>query len=159
MKSFTHAELLLLFPNCPRRDNFFYLADCAVRLLQADPSSIAVPPPWRIEAGIGTLTAYEDGRYEYQAAAPEKEPTPMEMAQRFTDAVARWKAAGYPLASDAELKHRRSACLACTQFFERPAFANGWLGRCKKCGCYGTKLYLATESCPVGVWRSENASR
>jgi hypothetical protein len=71
-------------------------------------------------------------------------------AKAFALASAKHVSAGARLASDEQISHRYSICLAC-EFLENNA--------CNKCGCpvnrtkrYVSKLSWASESCPVGKW-------
>lgn len=60
-------------------------------------------------------------------------------------AVAKWVLAGLPVVSDDVHFVRSSHCAVCP-------FWNATAQRCDKCGCYGVKLWLATEVCPIGHW-------
>ena len=80
-------------------------------------------------------------------------PTILEMAANFTGAMARWTAAGFPVVSAEVAEQRLTACQACENW--QPVMG---LGRCKLCGCFGFKLWLATERCrhPSGSRWPEN---
>lgn len=54
--------------NCPRAEHPRYAADCVVRAIMAD-ASLAPPPPWRIEAGVGVLTCGEGYELAFEPAA------------------------------------------------------------------------------------------
>ena len=66
-------------------------------------------------------------------------------------ALARWNAAGRPMASRATRKARGAICAACEHW--RPG-GNLGLGECAApgCGCTRAKWWLATEACPLGKW-------
>jgi hypothetical protein len=68
-------------------------------------------------------------------------------------AIAVWSAAGFPVASDAELQRRRDICSACPDW--HPAarcFFGRCLGECGQCGCTRLKWWLQTSRCKVGKW-------
>ena len=89
-------------------------------------------------------------RSEHYDAEPECAPkrNVITAAGRYTTAVARWAAAGFPERSDEEVQQLFAICQQC-EFF------NGQL--CRLCGCrcniHGAaivnKLRMATESCPA----------
>lgn len=51
--------------------------------------------------------------------------------------------------SEPEIAARRAICLPCENW---DASAYRGLGKCRRCGCSGFKLDLATEKCPLGKW-------
>lgn len=72
----------------------------------------------------------------------------------YTQAVARWTAAGFPTREQAEVERiAAELCRPCEHYRD---------GRCARCGCRVTqsgiplanKIKMATESCPVGKWGS-----
>lgn len=76
----------------------------------------------------------------------KNEPTPLELAQNFSQALAVWSAAGYPLVDRAGYIARAAACEACELW---DGAARLGLGTCKApgCGCTKFKRWLATERC------------
>jgi hypothetical protein len=83
---------------------------------------------------------------------PLPEPKLTELAHRAGRAFLAWAKAGFPVADERTIKHRRAACLNC-QWWNGEA--RGGLGKCAhaKCGCTKLKWWLATEKCPDGRWR------
>lgn len=76
-------------------------------------------------------------------SGPLRDPTGVELIRNFGAAVGRWAAAGFEVTGQDEYARRRVACDACAD----------WVGgRCRRCGCTGLKLWLATERCPAGRW-------
>lgn len=59
--------------------------------------------------------------------------------------IARWAAAGFPIASESALMARSCQCWLCPQWDARAQ-------RCLACGCYSLKHWLETEKCPLGKW-------
>jgi len=94
-------------------------------------------------------------------AAEDVEPprvTEQSLASKLTSlskSLASWASAGFTVVNDAQLAERHSICEACP-FWEKDAFLG--TGRCKKCGCSGVKLKLATSKCPIGKWDAINNS-
>jgi hypothetical protein len=84
----------------------------------------------------------------YPASRPNRsldEPSPIEIARNFTAAVAAWAEAGFEVVGQAEYERRRATCIRCEHW--DPAARMG-TGKCRKCGCSGLKLWLATATCP-----------
>ena len=81
-----------------------------------------------------------------------KPPTLLELADNFTRATATWTSQGFPTPSEEEYQRRAELCNGC-KFWN----ANEWLnvGRCMKCGCSGVKRYMATATCPLGIWEGK----
>lgn len=77
------------------------------------------------------------------------------MAANFTRAMVHWAKAGLPVTPYEEFRKRYVACAGdetharCPHFSEFSGFG---LTRCGKCGCFGVKLRLLTEHCPIGKW-------
>jgi len=71
-------------------------------------------------------------------------------------AVARWRDAGKPVRSDAEMDACLSVCRTCEHYDTRA----GLLGYCRVCGCNVSriaigplnKIRMATETCPKAKW-------
>ena len=88
-----------------------------------------------------------------RAAARERlpEPSALEMAGHAGVALAKWSAAGWPIAPAPVRAVRHAICRGC-EFWD-PA---GWVGfgkcRHQKCGCSRMKHALATERCPIDKW-------
>lgn len=74
------------------------------------------------------------------------EPSIMEMAGNFTEAMVNWVAAGAPVISEADYDVRSAICEPCEYWSPT---GNLWLGKCKApgCGCTKLKRWLATEVC------------
>lgn len=62
-----------------------------------------------------------------------------------------WAKSGFKRVKMAELDRRLAICRGCEFWQENGNYS---LGRCDKCGCTKYKLYLATESCPIGKWEA-----
>lgn len=75
----------------------------------------------------------------------------LQMASRFSLAIARWIAAGMPKRSDEQVADILQTCQAC------PLYHNGG---CRKCGCRANSskiallnmIRMATKNCPEGKW-------
>jgi hypothetical protein len=80
-------------------------------------------------------------------AAPEvKELTYAEAAQEFVRDMKAWRAAGYPMVTDAQYTGRVDICKTCPGGFYR------WF-QCRACKCFiFSKAKLATTFCPGGYW-------
>jgi hypothetical protein len=66
-------------------------------------------------------------------------------AAQATVAAAKWLAAGAPLVDESTHLARSVECSLCPLW-------DAHAGRCLQCGCYGIKLWLATETCPLHRW-------
>lgn len=66
-------------------------------------------------------------------------------------AMKKWVASGCQLAPSKVRKIRSSICSMCPYW---NGDGNIGLGECKApgCGCTRAKVWLATESCPIGKW-------
>jgi hypothetical protein len=81
-----------------------------------------------------------------------KPPTASERAESFAKATARWVKSGMQIADESEIESRNKICFGC-EYWDAKALKG--TGRCKKCGCSTwAKVRLASESCPVGYWKS-----
>lgn len=138
---------------CARKDNPKYLADCVVREIQAG-NTTGLPADFILDAGIGRLTAI-GGSYTFESYAKKvaemAEPSLVALAVNFTDAVAVWAGAGFPVATNEEYARRSAICALCP--FWDPGARIG-LGICKHagCGCTKFKRWLATATCPDKKW-------
>jgi hypothetical protein len=70
-------------------------------------------------------------------------------AARFARAMGTWVMAGMPVVTPEEYQRRIDICIQCPMFGGETS-----IGKiaCKKCGCSGLKLRMATEKCPMGKW-------
>ena len=79
-------------------------------------------------------------------------PTGKQMVESATKAVANWAKSGMQMADAVHVQERKAICFGC-EFWDSEALKG--TGRCKKCGCSTwAKIRLATESCPIGMWKS-----
>ncbi len=76
-------------------------------------------------------------------------PTLPQLLARFTSATAAWAAAGFPVCDQQMFNQRLATCQACEDWIPNAALG---FGRCARCGCLKTKLWLATERCPEKRW-------
>lgn len=81
-----------------------------------------------------------------------KTPVAMKIAN-LRHAMRRWLANGLRIAPSAIRKERAAICRMCPHW--NPA-GNLGLGECRApgCGCTRAKIWLASESCPVGKWKA-----
>ena len=79
------------------------------------------------------------------------EPSKHDLISNFSVAVSKWIAAGFPILKENDFKERFKICSNC-EFWNSSARFN--LGKCNhnKCGCTKFKLWMETESCPIGKW-------
>ena len=85
-------------------------------------------------------------------AVPIPMPTAKEMVESATNAITNWAKSGMKVATELQVQTRKSICMGC-QFWDAQALKGS--GRCRKCGCSTwAKIRLATESCPIGLWKS-----
>lgn len=97
-----------------------------------------------------TSTFYcNSGRCHLRLEETEDAPSAATLAARALKAGAKWAASGFSMATDEQQAQRRSICDECPMW---DATAFGGRGKCRKCGCGGLKLKLATEKCPLGKW-------
>lgn len=81
------------------------------------------------------------------------EPTFREKASNFTHAMVDWAKAGFPVSSSEVLQQRLDICQAC-EYWRGSRGGTLLSGSCRKCGCSGVKLGLATQACPIGKWEA-----
>jgi len=88
----------------------------------------------------------------YRQGAPP-EPRWTDNAANLGRAIKRWVSAGFPVADEATIAQRASACRACLYWDGAARFG---LGKCNhaKCGCTMLKWWLETEKCPDDRWPS-----
>lgn len=81
-----------------------------------------------------------------------QEPSVMDMVGNLTRALVEWGAAGFRVASQAEVEARAAICRVCPLW---DGAARKGIGKCnsKLCGCTKFKWWLATSTCPEGKWR------
>lgn len=73
-------------------------------------------------------------------------PSSIDVLSNLKESIKRWKDAGFPIVEDRIFWERISICKGCDHWW---AFPKTIIGFCKKCKCTTTKLYLATEQCPL----------
>ena len=83
---------------------------------------------------------------EVAGALAPAPPSLAEMALSFEAAMKRWKAAGFPVVSQADYRERATVCEGCKNW--RPGIFAG----CRLCRCSKLKLWLGTEGCRLGKW-------
>lgn len=76
-------------------------------------------------------------------------PSLRQKAEGLAASLSRWASEGLPVTSPELLTSRRESCAGCKWF--RPSRVP-WLAGCRRCGCSGIKLHMATERCPLGKW-------
>lgn len=76
-------------------------------------------------------------------------PTKAELLVRATRALGNFLRSGFKTVTNEQLLSRREVCESCSFWKGEAAFG---IGRCGSCGCYGLKLYAASENCPQGKW-------
>ena len=72
-------------------------------------------------------------------------PTLAALATNFLGAMATWALAGFPTVDEATYRARLATCTACEDY-------DAARGKCRRCGCKKSKLWLATETCPALRW-------
>ena len=125
---------------------------------------------WRFRARTESIRAIRPGHYcppantreakaareaeAAEAAAVYRDtigPSLPEKLGHYARALRAWRAAGYPVRSDAEVAAIVAICQACEKFEA---------GHCQICGCavnerrwaVANKARMATETCPLGKW-------
>lgn len=84
-------------------------------------------------------TAYEELKVKYD---PEHVGLSA-MIGNFAKAITTWARRGFPVVTLDQFHGRLNTCRGCAE----------WTGlTCKRCGCSGLKLWLATEKCPLNKW-------
>jgi len=86
----------------------------------------------------------------------EAPPSLAQQARTFAYSMAQWVKAGMKVVPQEILAQRRGLCEACSYWQGDSAYG---MGRCRKCGCSGVKLYLVSTRCPLEPpkWRQYNA--
>ena len=82
---------------------------------------------------------------DYKDLAQRFPPLVTAQAARLTRSAIRWVTHGLQVTPDAEHFDRSAICALCPAWDARNQ-------RCRECGCYAVKLWLATEQCPIGRW-------
>ncbi len=78
-------------------------------------------------------------------------PPLIDLTKDFAAATAAWAMSGFPVADEYEFKRRLNLCENCIHWN-----AAAWgVGRCMKCGCAGTKLWMKTSRCPLRIWEGQ----
>lgn len=78
-----------------------------------------------------------------------KEISALRMARNFTGAIVDYAKDGFRNVTAVQHASRMVICNGC-EFWDKQAFMG--LGKCKKCGCSGAKLWIAGSKCPIGKW-------
>lgn len=78
-----------------------------------------------------------------------KPPTVMKMMASLGKSAAVYAADGFTNATKQQHQERLEICNAC-EFWENESYFG--LGKCRKCGCSGAKLWVASSKCPIGKW-------
>lgn len=78
-------------------------------------------------------------------------PSVTQMAKNFGAAMVDFAGSGFQKASKEEHAARMDICNKC-EFWD--AQARFGLGKCQKCGCTGAKQWIASSTCPIGLWGS-----
>lgn len=76
--------------------------------------------------------------------------TILDLVARFSVSMVQWMKDGMRVVSPRQFRIRRELCEACRYW--KGEGSQWWLGRCRKCGCSGLKLHLASEVCPINRW-------
>lgn len=128
-----------------------------IHLLKADLEACAASrATGYVDAVLEVCTESEDGAlsiseedYTRIAASYALLPPVRTQIKSALIALKRWKEGGLETTPPREIVGRKAICAACD--WHRPSRIP-LLSACGKCGCRGLKLYLATESCPIGKW-------
>lgn len=80
------------------------------------------------------------------------EPTLIELANNFIEALGKWSKAGYKITTKDEYNKRSEICNNC-EYWDKDARMG--LGKCNVpgCGCTKLKRWLTTEKCPKRKWK------
>lgn len=78
-------------------------------------------------------------------------PTILEKASSFASSMVEWAKSGFEVASAEVLQQRLDICQAC-QYWRGTRGGTLVSGSCRKCGCNGVKLGMASEHCVIGKW-------
>lgn len=98
--------------------------------------------------GLGeTVTAPGDATIR----AVPADPTALELAGNFTEAMTTWAMRGFPVVDEVTYRARSVTCEGC-EMWDGVAWLG--LGKCKApgCGCTRLKRWLSTEKCPLKKW-------
>lgn len=76
-------------------------------------------------------------------------PSYIEVASNFVSSLLKWVEAGFKLTTEEVFNTRWSICKQCP-FWLPNTFIS--FGKCSKCNCLKTKLWLKTENCPLKLW-------
>ena len=92
---------------------------------------------------------YEIAREDVERLRKQYRPQPIplrDLLTNFREAVAAWAQAGYPVSDEGTINRRLQICQSCEEW------KAGLIAGCRKCGCSGLKLWLATSKCPLKNW-------
>lgn len=84
----------------------------------------------------------------------DQEPGTGEVLSNFFSSVRESVKTGFRRVSAEKHQERLDICAQCR--FWRPSAFMG-MGKCKKCGCSGVKLWLSTSRCPINKWDSDES--
>lgn len=76
-------------------------------------------------------------------------PTITSRIKTFASALVRSAKSGFKQVTAEEVARRMDVCGACPYYSGSHSI---WKIACKKCGCTGLKLNMATEKCPLNKW-------
>jgi hypothetical protein len=85
-------------------------------------------------------------KFPVPVIALPKEPSLTEMTVNFTQALAGWAKAGFKIVNRETFEMRHTLCQVCEYWLPDARLG---LGKCKKCGCSRSKLWMASTSCPL----------
>lgn len=89
-------------------------------------------------------------KYGGEAIRPKlKEATTKEALYNFVSAMQESAKTGFKRVSSEKHKERLDICSQC-RFWKQTAYLG--MGKCRKCGCSGLKLWLSTSRCPIQKW-------
>lgn len=133
-----------------RRAEFTTHLDCIViPFNQREVAYLSLTPPYAVE-----IKPYD--RTTLAAAIQpdvDQEPGLVVKAKTLSRAMRVWASSGFQMATDEDAAARKAICEPC-EFWQGGSYLGA--GKCKKCGCSGVKLKLATSSCPIGKWHAVN---
>lgn len=76
-------------------------------------------------------------------------PTLLDRARSFAWAAKDWMRSGMPVTTHDVVQSRLETCRTCGYWSgESSPFHTA----CRKCGCTGIKMWMATSRCPIGKW-------
>ena len=79
-----------------------------------------------------------------------RKPTLKQLAVNFYGEISKWATKGFKTTTQEQYQARLSTCRSCEHWNEE---ANMNFGKCAKCGCTGSKLWLASSKCPINLWK------